>query len=200
MTLPGLSEVIGSRGRHDFEITVDPFEIDKLMNHVMQAVSGPSLTEFLATTASDYYRDDIEARFYDEGDVKSGFWPDLKDATVAIRESLGFPGEHPINRRTDALYDYVIGPYQVTSGGDWAELEIPGGTPDPLTQKKLDTAQLGSKGGPRPSSFGPSDVNFGDTPPRPVLAVGDMDISRLLELLERHIIDATVGGVIAAAI
>lgn len=174
----------------NYVVEVDAFDVDQLLDHVMLAVSGPSLERFLSSDASDYYADEIEATFNEEGGVKMGFWPPLHDSTVRIREALGYPGHEPINIRTGKLFDYMMGPYDTQFGEDWAELEIPGDTSDPITRRKFETAQAGSNDNP---------LGYGPTSPRPVLGVRDMDVARLVELLNNHVVSAIIGNAIEAA-
>lgn len=172
-----------------FNVEVEDNPAQHLLDDVMLAVSTPSLMEFLQDDASDFFRNDIESRFVEEGDVKSGFWPPLSESTVRIREELGY-GSEPINRRTDDMFEFLTGPYQVFGGAGWAELQIPGNPPDPIMQRKLQTAASGSPPGNNP--LFPNSA----TPPRPVLAVSEMDLARLLEMLQIHIIHKVIGSLV----
>lgn len=154
---------------------------------VDQAVSGASFMEFLGGEAAEFFRDDIESRFNEEGDVKSGFWAPLHESTVRIREQLGYGGDSPILRRTDELFDFLTGEYQMYGGEDWAEMQVPGNPPDPLTVRKLDVAAKGTNINKRfPGSV---------TVPRPPLAVSEADLGKLLELLTMHITVQIVAGI-----
>lgn len=52
-------------------------------------------------------------------------WANLADATVAERVRLGYPGRHPILRRTGALMRHVLNtPATVTTTGATVELRI----------------------------------------------------------------------------
>lgn len=169
-------------------------DIDVNVKNVLQfltaldyATSGRSFMKFLTDDAADFFRDDIESRFYEEGDVKSGFWPPLAETTERIREQLGFGGAEPILRRTDDLFNFLTGDYQIFGSDSWAEMQVPGDPPDPLTARKLEVATKGTNVNPRfPGAI---------TPPRPPLAVSEADLGKLLGLLMIHITEQIVLGI-----
>lgn len=170
-----------------FNIEVEDKEVRELLEDVRLAISPLSLVEFLQEDATEFFRNDIESRFNEEGDVKSGFWAPLAESTVQIREQLGVGGSEPINRRTDEMFDFLMGPYQIFVGGSWVEMQVPGDPPDPITERKLEVATKGtSQNSLFPNSY---------TPPRPVLAFSEMDMATLLQKLEFHIIYKIIGSV-----
>ena len=175
----------------DVDIFVEDFDVQRIFDNMLLALSGPSLHAFLREGVSDFFRTNIEERFNEEGDVHSGFWPPLSEATIHIKSELPTLRDSPetINVRTGALYDFVTGNYQIISGSNWAQVDIPGESSDPLTTKKLETAQKGSATNPV--------ERFGPTPPRPVLATSEMQLAMILEMLEYHILDVMVGSVVA---
>jgi hypothetical protein len=166
------------------EITEELADVNNLLDRVMLAVSGPSLERWLRGEVTEFFHDDIESRFNEEGDPIVGFWPPLSEATIEIRNQLGF-GPEPINRRTDQLFDFVMHDYPTHAAEDWALMDVPGDAPDGLTRTKLETAQQGRATNPMP--------NFGATPARPVLSpITDMNAARILEMLQVHIIHEVI--------
>lgn len=149
-------------------------DMDALFARMDRSIAGPALAVFLQTQGQEFFHHDIEDRFNEEGDPKVGFWAPLKDATISIRESLGF-GDGPINRRTDEMFDALMGDYPVSMGPAYAEMKVPGPVSD-LAARKIETAQHGA-------AFNPVGW-FGPTPPRPVLAVSEMDAQALMELYQ----------------
>lgn len=170
-----------------FTIDVDEVEVEVLIEKVLAATSEISLLAFLEQDVEAFFHADIQNRFNDEGDAKSGPWEPLQPATINIRQSLGF-GDGPINVRTGELKEFLLGDYDSFAGLGWAEMNVPGDPKDPVTARKLETAQRGNPSNPIP--------NFGPTPPRPVLALAEVDMWRLLEMLQIHIIHRVMGSVI----
>lgn len=171
------------------DVVVEDYDVQNLFRDLDRTISGPSLHAFLAGDVSEYFRNNIEERFDEEGDALSGFWPPLKEGTVNIKRNLpglrGQPDE--INIRTGDLFDFVTDEYPTTSGPGWAQVDIPGDPPDALTGRKLEVAQHGSPTNPI--------QGFGPTPRRPVLATSEMQLGVVLEMLEVHIIQALVSGI-----
>lgn len=170
-------------------IVVDDTSVEDILQSTERAISGPSLLRFLEGEVSEFFRDDIESRFNEEGDALAGFWPELKDVTVDIKRASGDlrGSAEDINVRTGRMFDELTGDYDSAMGADWASLQIPGNV-DPLTKQKIHTAQRGSNSNP---------LGYGPTPPRPVLATSEMQLGIILEKLEFHIIDMLVGSFIA---
>lgn len=139
-------------------------EVKSLFRKLEVLMGAEGLATFLGTTVGPYLRERAEDRFAMEGDDVTGPWAPLSDVTVAIREGTGFPGAHPINRRTGELEEWVTqGNYfAYPVGPDMASLRFPGSDPSPSVKRKLDTAQRG-KTSPT-------------TPPRPVLGVNEKDL------------------------
>lgn len=161
-------------------------EVMALFGLVLESVSGAGLERFLVEEAGPWFENDISDRFHEEGDVRAGFWPPLKESTQRIRASRGFDPTEPINIRTDELYQFVVNHRSYSFGPDFAMMEVPGDPPDPLTAKKLLTAQRGDANNPSfPSAY---------TPPRPVLAADEGTLEIMLELLIGHVIEHVVAG------
>lgn len=173
-------------------VVVHDYDVQNLFRDLDRSISGPSLHRFMSDDVADFFRTDIEARFNEEGDLNSGFWPELSDATLNIKRDLpdlrGQPED--INIRTGDLFDFMTGNYDVVSGPNWSQIDIPGDPSDALTAQKLQTAQKGNPSNPIPG--------FGPTPPRPVLATSEMQLGMILEMLEIHIIQTLIGSIVAA--
>lgn len=163
---------------------VDMMPVEHMLNELSSAISGPSLAAFLQGPGMEFFHTDIESRFYEEGDVKSGFWAPLTETTRQIRESLGFTPDD-INRRTDEMFDFLMHTYPVSFGVGYAHMSVPGDAPTPMLKKKLKTAQQGSDNNPR---------GFGPTPARPVLAVSELDATTLAELLAVAVLARLMSG------
>lgn len=177
-----------SRGatRTQYMVEIDATDVDRVIHLVEMSVAGPSLERWLRGDATDFFHDDIESRFYEEGDVKSGFWAPLSEATINIRRELGY-GPDPINRRTDDMFNFVTGDYPTHMGDSFATMDVPGKAPNEVTATKLETAQQGRANNPI--------AEFGATPPRPVLGrPTEPDLARLLESLQVHIVNFVIGS------
>lgn len=164
-------------------IYVNATSVRRVVDMFRVATLPYSLFDFLKTSASDFFRDDIESRFEEEGDPKSGFWKPLKDATIDIRRADGF-GDGPINERTGELRDFMTGDYDVMTTGSGAVMQVPGNPGGSELASKLATAQRGSINNP---------LGYGPTPPRPVLAISEMDVFTLTRLLQVHIVRVVTG-------
>lgn len=151
----------------DLDIDVQEGDVERMLEAVNTFLSPFALMGFLSSTVSPYIRKRAKDRFRTEGDEVSGKWAALRPATQDFRENSNLPisPKHPINRRTDDLFDYVTNsPDAVTAlPGIGAQLTYPGKTPtNPWVTEKVKTAQ---KGKARPK-----------TVPRPVLGVGMNDL------------------------
>lgn len=173
-------------GQFWVETEWDPTAVGRVMDKIFEATSGPSLMSFMHVVANPYMTDEIIDRFAVYGDQKSGNWPDLADATIQIRESLGFDGSDPINEREGELLDFVANSRVWAGGADWVMMSLPGDPPSFELEQKLQHAQQGTSTNP----LIPNAV----TPPRPVLATGPDDMEALLKLLQEFIIFRVAGG------
>lgn len=164
-------------------IEVDAHEPIDMMERVWAVFTGPNIATFLEGPAHSYLEKEIVNRFAYQGDRQVGHWPDLSEATVEIRESLGYPGDWPINVRTEELFETLVNERDIIPGEAEALMRIPGSAgQDASVAAKLETAQSG-RPGPNPMS-----PNFGMTPPRPVLAADETNLVALLEILNRWVI------------
>lgn len=146
--------------RYDFNDS----DVRKSIRKLQLLLGTEGLLTFLGTTVAPYLRERAEERFAMEGDDVTGPWAPLSDVTVAIREGTGFPGAHPINRRTGELEEWVTqGNYfAYPVAPNTAAMRFPGTQPSASVARKYQTAQRG-KTSPT-------------TPPRPVLGVNEKDL------------------------
>lgn len=146
------------------DIVVDTNEADLMLSAAEQTLMGPSLRRYLDTEMATYMRKRISDRFASEGDDVTGPWAALQDATVSIRESKGFPGEHPINKRTGDLENFMTkGRLDYTMQSNGASIFFPGKPPTPELATKVQTAQAGK--------------DFPATVKRPVVGVNAVDMA-----------------------
>lgn len=127
-------------------------------------LSGPSTSAYLSTVMYDHLQGRTIRRFRNEGDeAVGGPWQPLNDYTVAIRQSQGYGGDGPINRRTGKMEAFITGSGPgVRSTAEAASLFFPENLPSGEMKRKIERAQRGSR--------------FPATPPRPVLAVDWSDM------------------------
>lgn len=149
------------------------YAIDRLT----EAFTPQALAAFLGEGVGEYLAKRAEARFAQEGDSAVGKWEPLKEATVNIRLSQNFGGEHPINRRTGELEDWVVGSgwhaYPTNLG---ASLRFPKANPVGLVREKVETAQRGR--------------DYPSTVARPVLAIDETDVLQVTALFGVYIAEA----------
>lgn len=166
------------------EVDVDVSQVLSLLARLDRTLTGPMLARgFLDNRVQPYFQEQIALRFAYEGDRASGDWPPLSEWTIRLKNELGYPED--TNIRTRDLFEFVTEHYVLRGGGDWASLDVPGEPSNPLTEKKLATAQEGSTG---------NIMGRGDTPPRPVIAVEEADMAGILVLLMEHIYDGVLGS------
>lgn len=159
----------------DIEIFGDSRAVDNMLRSIYNAFSDELIAaEFLVETVDPILRHSIEERFAAEGDAASGPWQPLTEATVAIRESKGFPGAHPINVRTGAMKKHLVDdPPRVSVHSLGATMWSPGDQGSSEMKKKVRTAQEGD-----PATR---------TPARPVLMVGPDDLEAIMVALAGYL-------------
>lgn len=148
-------------------------DADDMLRAIDKALEPVSMSAFLRSQMLPELRRRARARFGNEGDEASGPWAELRPATVDIREAMGYPGEHPINRRSGALERWVTGADAAVAGystgdGTGAQMTWPATEPTGTLGKKYRTAQ---KGRPNQREKSPTTV------PRPVVAVNQADMN-----------------------
>ena len=155
---------------------VDAHDVIHDLTKVEFALSQFGMSKFLSTNLGPWLQHRATERFMDEGDAASGKWLPLTGATQEIRENMGYPRAHPINKRTGELENYVTGSqWAVTPTPTGAMLTYPGGGQrrQGTIRQKVRAAQVG----------------YGKTPPRPVLAVDETDMIFLMTRMRFHFED-----------
>jgi hypothetical protein len=162
----------GGAGGSNAYIFVDASDAFAMLAGIEVAISPPSLAGWLSTEMTPFLRHRARMRFAAEGDDTVGRWHPLRESTNEIRESMGYPRAHPINRRSGELEDYIVNsPADVRVAGVGAELTFPGVSPGSgELEDKVWTAQEGR-------GFGGTHVDRDPhTIPRPVLGLGAPDL------------------------
>lgn len=170
-------------------VKVDTRNAEELLLRVNTALNPTALSEFLIGDVGPWLQERGRQRFAQEGDDVSGKWAPLQDSTQRIREAGQQAGfwtvgpEHPINKRTGELEDYIthgVGTTIPWSSG--SSLVFPDPSPMPKDLRaKLKTAQRGS---PNPRTVA-----------RPVLGLNEQDLQVVLTRLLNHISAAAKGTV-----
>jgi hypothetical protein len=163
-----------------YSIEVDITHPQRIIDAVNDSVSPQVLAVFLSEVVHPAFAADIFDRFAKRGDTRSGSWPWLSPATQDIRTRLGYNADRPVNVRTGELFTFVHSSKDVRAEPGGAALEFPGEPGNDALRQKLEHAQQGTSSNPIP--------NFGPTPPRPVLAVDEMDLASVLEMLQKHVV------------
>lgn len=146
-----------------------------MLETIDSALSPVGLAAFLYGSVGPWVKERAETRFRNEGDDVVGKWAPLAETTVTIRESYGFGGDHPINKRTGELEEYITqGQVAVTAGLGEASLKFPANEPkSPSLRTKVKTAQQGR--------------SSPNTPARPVLGLGERDLGVVMTMLAFHV-------------
>lgn len=159
----------------DFHIVGDERGVQLMLDRIDSALSPVGLAQFLYGGVQPWLEQRAAERFASEGDDASGKWLPLAPATVEIRESQGFEGSHPINKRTGELEQYITqSQVDVTAAPGVGTLRFPGrNAPSKAVAEKLSTAQRGR--------------TYPRTPARPVLALNEKDLSVVMTQLAFHV-------------
>jgi len=165
----------GATGFIDFDIVGNRRGVQEMLDTVDSALSPVGLAAFLYGAVGPWVKERAQDRFAQEGDDVSGKWAPLQASTVEIRESQGFEGAHPINRRTGELEEYITqGQVGVVTTPGFGNLTYPQNPPATKGLKeKLSTAQKG-RTSPR-------------TVARPVLGLNERDLGQILVMLAFHV-------------
>jgi hypothetical protein len=163
-----------------FTITLDDSRVMEQLDSIELMISESSLENFLSNVAVPYLQDRVDQRFANEGDDVVGQWKDLAGATISIRQSLGYPGDHPINQRTGEMLDYLdTNQGEISAAPGDIRVTYPGGSMSVEVQQKLMTAQFGR--------------DTPKTPKRPVLGINQIDAVDLTDDLSRYLIGGLIG-------
>lgn len=159
----------------DFEIVGDRRGVQAMLNSIDSALSPEGLSAFLGLAVGPWVKERAADRFAQEGDDVTGKWAPLQDATVEIRQKAGFGGDHPINKRTGELEEYITqGQIGVTAAPGVATLKYPKNPPATKGLKqKMSTAQRGR--------------GYPATVPRPVLGLNERDLAQVMTMLALHV-------------
>ncbi len=154
----------------DIELIGGAGDLLRMLDRLDSVFSPVGMLEFLSGDVTPWLRERARDRFAGEGDDASGPWAPLAPATVQIRaagiargEWPGISPEHPINRRTGDMEDYITnGIGEVASSPASTTLFYPRRRPTVKKgmDKKIKNAQTGT----------------GKMNKRPVLAVGERDL------------------------
>lgn len=145
-------------------VGADASDIYRAFDLLEARLNDTALAGYLKSTMEPFIQQRAKSRFANEGDDASGPWLPLASATENIRASLGYGPDHPINKRTGLLEQYITstaGNVQPTAGG--IEMVYPGTAATGELYQKVSTAQSGK---PAPK-----------TDPRAVLAVNQTDMA-----------------------
>lgn len=163
------------------DITVDDKDVDHMLTAFTNAVSTVSLEALLSGGIADALRYRAQNRFTSEGDSASGKWAALRPVTEEIRDFFGYPRAHPINYRSGELRRFVgqshgaVAPMPDGAAMIWPSLASGD------VEEKLKVAQRGSPRGSNPW------FRTARTPPRPVVAVDQVDVAELLVAVGHHL-------------
>jgi len=167
----------GPTGFINFDIVGNRAGVQKMLLHLDSSLSPVGMYAFMHGAVQPWLVERAEQRFAGEGDDAVGKWAPLMQSTIMYRESAGFGGPRPINKRTGELEAYITGGgADVTSLNGASVLTFP----DPKTKmsyglnKKVETAQVGR-------SKNPSTVK------RPVLGLGEKDLAAIMTRLAFHV-------------
>lgn len=157
------------------DVSVESASVQRVLEALDTHLEPVAIAEFLGAGVTQYLQERGKRRFEEEGDDVSGKWLPLSQATQNIRSSMGYGAEHPINKRTGELEDYIIGsPGLPTTEVGGAMLNWPGQPPGNANLKeKLQTAQQGAK----------ATTKNRPTPARPVLGVNEADMQNVVLML-----------------
>ncbi len=164
------------------QIIVDDTDVRHLLDTFEDSVTPISLERLLSGGVADALRYRAQNRFTSEGDGASGKWAALRPATEDIREFLGYPRAHPINKRSGELRKFIgqsKGSAVTMPDGAamiWPELSRSGDIED-----KLEVAQRGSPRGANPWFLNAR------TPARPVVALDQVDVALVLVAVSTHL-------------
>jgi hypothetical protein len=172
-------------GDFRIEITGDDAGVKAMLDHVDYMTSPLQMSAWLVEEVGPWIRERAEHRFQSEGDDMSGPWAALAPMTQLIRAThpdWGVGPDHPINRRTGELEDYIVnsGWRTVVEGMGVVSLMYPGEKPTGELLKKVRTAQKGK----------PASGSQSATPPRPVLGLTESDFAWIVESLAYRIQEA----------
>lgn len=155
------------------EFIVERSTVEAVLGKIVMATGAMELSAFQRTIVHPFLSMRAEDRFASEGDKASGgAWEQLSEASQHWRKWGGFDPQHPINKRTGKLEDFVTkGMPEVAEGATSAILSFPGATADFIMERKMTVAQAGDS----------------RTPARPVLGIDSTDVEFILIALSKFV-------------
>lgn len=116
----------------DVDIVINDEKINSKLNRLEYLFSGPMIAALLDQGVVQLLQADAMRRFRTQGASDGAEWAPLRDSTLDIRASDGYPYPmFPINVRTGELSDYVLhGLGDTAVIGDYAQLTWPDPLPD----------------------------------------------------------------------
>ena len=161
-----------------FDYVIDERSVESKLWALDTALNPIAIAGFLGAQVDPYIRTRARQRFRDEGDDVTGKWAPLQEATWNWRMNDGYPPEHPINKRTGELEDYVTqSPHDLHYHTIGAVLTMPGIRPSGELKDKVTTAQSGR-----------ADPN---TRPRPVIGMNERDLTAVMTMLFLYVAAAS---------
>jgi hypothetical protein len=154
-------------GYINIQIVGNAAGVQAMLTRLENKLLPPNIGAFLKGSVEPFLEMRAQQRFAGEGDDVSGPWAPLQPATQVIRASQGYGADHPINRRTGQLENYIAnsgGAVSFNPAG--ATLTYPGAPASGELADKVQTAQVGRTN--------PSTV------PRPVLDMNNNDLLAVL--------------------
>lgn len=156
------------------KITGNSNDLEAMLIRVTDALDVVGMYAFLNASVGPWLRQRAQARFANEGDDVVGQWAPLQSYTIALRQSMGYGGDHPINKRTGELENYIVnGGWDVMSTSVGSQLTYPGNSPNVSEALKVATAQMGA--------------TYPSTQARPVLGLNEADLAFVLAALATHV-------------
>lgn len=155
------------------DITIDTHDLERTLQNLETALSPIGLSLFLTGTVLPWVKERAENRFLNEGDEVVGKWAPLAPSTQEFRANgpWGVGPDHPINKRSGDLEDYITNADSgIVTAADAALLIYPNNPPTGPLKEKVQTAQ-GGKSKPK-------------TPARPVLGLGAADMAFTMQALK----------------
>ncbi len=166
---------------NEIRVNVNSREVERMLEKVQDSLSPTGLDSFFNQRLAPFFRRRVSDRFAGEGDDASGEWAPLSNATVKIRESMGYPGAHPINVRSGSMKEFLEKAQGQTFPSEGATTFVfPGRSPGGKISERILNAQTGENGREKKN------------PVRPVLAVNPVDLEYAMYALMGYIEDGLV--------
>src|SRR4051812_718504 len=92
------------------EIIVDKDSVKHVFATLEKNVQQTAISAWLLAIVDPFLRERVRNRFSNEGDdAVGGAWAALRPSTEGIRASQGYSPSHPINVRSGAMENFLIG-------------------------------------------------------------------------------------------